>query len=159
MTSSQARGVKSIGSSATVIGIGHNPASSAKVDRFIHLAEFTRRLESPPLVLRDNWSNLARDLHESRFESFERLLASYEIFHSAAAKTRDFMNRLVPLGNLFWAPVFLTVGALTLGRVRPRFGYGDLAPHPERHAHRNQRRLCRRSLRIHATIPTSDFTR
>ncbi len=37
------------------------------------------------------------------------------------------MNRLVPLSNLFWAPVFLTARVLTLGRVRPWFGYWDLA--------------------------------
>lgn len=127
MTSSQARGVKSIGTGATVIGIGHNPASSRKVDRFILLEQSIRQLESLPSGIRDNWSDLARDLYESRFESFERLLSAYIIFHSAAAKTRDFMNRLVPLSNLFWAPVFLTARALTLGRVRPWFGYWDLA--------------------------------
>jgi hypothetical protein len=49
------------------------------------------------------------------------------LFHTAAARTRDFMNRLVPIANLLWAPVFLTVRLLTGGRVRPSFGFWDLS--------------------------------
>jgi hypothetical protein len=116
-----------MGTGATVIGLGNNPDSSPKVDRFILLEPLADRTESLPRVLRDHWSTLARDLQETRFASFERLLAAYVIFHAAAARTRDFMNCLVPLANLLWAPVFSMVGLLTWGRVRPHFGYWDLA--------------------------------
>jgi hypothetical protein len=37
------------------------------------------------------------------------------------------MNALVPLANILWAPIFWSVRLLTLGRVRPSFGYWDLA--------------------------------
>ena len=37
------------------------------------------------------------------------------------------MNALVPLANLLWTPIFWLVRLLTLGRVRPSFGYWDLA--------------------------------
>jgi len=49
------------------------------------------------------------------------------VFHKTAAHTRDFVNRLVPIANLVWAPVFLLVKVLTGGRVRPRFGRWDLS--------------------------------
>ena len=127
MTSSQARGVQSMGTGALVFGIGHNPGSACKVDRFVQLGLSTRPAESLPWVLRGEWSELARGLQESRFASFERLLASYVVFHTAAATTRDLMNRLVPLANLLWAPVFYGTKLLTGGRVRVRFGYWDLA--------------------------------
>jgi hypothetical protein len=127
MTSSQARGVQSMGTGALVVGVGHNAASAAKVDRFVRLGVSEHPLGDMPWVLRGGWSDLARDLQESRFAAFERLLASYVIFHSAAAHTRDLMNALVPLANLLWAPVFWSVRLLTLGRVRPSFGYWDLA--------------------------------
>mgnify|MGYP001824953157 CR=1 FL=1 len=127
MTCSQARSVKSMGTGATVLGMGHNPASATKVDRFLLLGVSARRAEALPSILRGSWSEVARDLQESRFASFERLLAAYVVFHSAAATTRDFMNRLVPLANLVWMPVFWSVRLLTRGGVRPRFGYWDLA--------------------------------
>jgi hypothetical protein len=78
-------------------------------------------------VLRGEWSDLARELQESRFASFERLLGGYVVFHAAASGTRDFMNRLMPLANLLWAPVFWTARIITLGRVRGRFGRWDLS--------------------------------
>ncbi len=127
MTSSQARGVQSMGAGALVVGVGHNAASAAKVDRFVRLGVSEHPLGDMPWVLRGGWSELARDLQESRFAAFERLLASYVVFHSAAAHTRDLMNALVPLANLLWAPIFWSVRVLTLGRVRPSFGYWDLA--------------------------------
>ncbi len=127
MTSSQARGVQSMGTGALVFGIGHNPTSACKVDRFVHLGLSARPAASLPWVLRGDWSDLARGLQESRFASFERLLASYVVFHTAAATTRDLMNGLVPLANLLWAPVFYSTKLLTGGRVRVRFGYWDLA--------------------------------
>jgi hypothetical protein len=55
------------------------------------------------------------------------LLAAYVLFHTTAACTRDFTNRLVPIANLAWAPVFFTVKLLTAGRVRLRFGRWDLS--------------------------------
>lgn len=127
MTSSQARGVRNMGGGALVVGVGHNAASAAKVDRFVRLGACECPLGEMPRVLRGGWSELARDLQESRFDTFERLLASYVVFHTAAARTRDLMNTLVPLANLLWSPVFWTVRLLTLGRVRPSFGYWDLA--------------------------------
>jgi hypothetical protein len=78
-------------------------------------------------VLRRDWSALARRLQESRFAAFERLLAAYVLFHTTAASTRNFTNRLVPLANLAWAPVFFTIKLLTAGRVRLRFGRWDLS--------------------------------
>jgi hypothetical protein len=127
MTCSQARSVRNMGTGATVFGMGHNPESAGKVDRFLLLGVSGRRSEALPSVLRGSWSNVARDLHESRFASFERLLASYVVFHSAAATTRDFMNRLVPIANIVWMPVFWIVRILTRGRVRPRFGSWDIS--------------------------------
>ncbi len=44
MTSSQARGVQSMGTGALVFGIGHNPTSACKVDRFVHLGMSARPL-------------------------------------------------------------------------------------------------------------------
>jgi len=127
MTSSQARGVQNLGTGAFVLGTGHNPASAEKVDRFALLGPSPSRAEVLPWALRGRWSALARELQESRFESFERLLASYVVFHVAAANTRDFINPLVPIANLLWSPVFLIVRLLTGGRVRPRFGRWDLS--------------------------------
>ncbi len=127
MTSSQARGVRNMGAGAIVVGVGHNPASADKVDRFVLLGVSARALEDLPWVLRGDWSGLAKDLQESRFASFERLLAAYVIFHHAAARTRDFVNRLAPIANLLWAPIFWTVRLVTAGRVRPSFGRWDLA--------------------------------
>lgn len=127
MTSNQARGVQSMGTGALVFGIGHNPASACKVDRFIQLGLCARDAEALPWVLRGDWSDLALALQESRFASFERLLGSYVVFHSAAAATRDLMNRLVPLASLLWTPVFFSVKLLTGGHVRVRFGYWDLS--------------------------------
>ena len=127
MTSCQARGIQNMGTGATVLAVGHNPASATKVDRFLLLGQSGRRPDELPWVLRGEWSPLARELQEARFASFERLLASYLLFHTAAARTRDFMNRLVPIANLLWAPVFLTVRLLTGGRVRPSFGFWDLS--------------------------------
>jgi hypothetical protein len=127
MTCSQARSVKNMGTGATVFGMGHNPTSAAKVDRFLLLGVSGRSAAALPPILRGSWSEVARDLQESRFASFERLLASYVVFHAAAARTRDFMNGLVPVANLVWMPAFWTVGLLTRGRVRPRFGYWDLS--------------------------------
>ncbi|WP_295400761.1 hypothetical protein [uncultured Thiocystis sp.] len=127
MTSSQARGIQHMGTGAIVMGIGHNPALAGKVDRFIQLGVSGRRLDALPWILQGQWSDLARDLQESRFAAFERLLASYVIFHSAAAASRNFMNGLVPLANVLWAPVFWSIRLVTLGRVRPYFGFWDLA--------------------------------
>ena len=60
MTSSQARGAQSMGTGALVFGIGHNPASACKVDRFVQLGLSARPAESLPWVLRGDLSNLAR---------------------------------------------------------------------------------------------------
>jgi hypothetical protein len=127
MTSSQARGVQNMGTGATVFGIGHNPASKARVDRFILLGLSNRRAEDLPWVLRGDWSELARDLQETRFASFERLLGAYVLFHRMAADTRDLVNHLVPVGSLLAAPIFLAVRLLSGGRARPGFGRWDLA--------------------------------
>jgi hypothetical protein len=127
MTSSQARGIRNMGGGATVLGVGHNPASAAEVDRFVLLGLSGRGQENLPWTLRGDWSTLAKDLQESRFASFERLLAGYVVFYTAAARTRDFINRLVPIANLLWMPIFWVVRILTLGRIRPRFGVWDIA--------------------------------
>jgi hypothetical protein len=127
MTSSQARGVQNLGTGATVFGVGHNPACAARVDRFILLGGSARHGKMLPWVLRGSWSDLARDLQESRFAAFERLLAGYVVFHGMAARTRDFVNALVPVGNLLGLPVFIAIRLLTAGRVRPGFGRWDLA--------------------------------
>ena len=127
MTSCQVRGVQNLGSGAIVFGVGHNPACADKIDRFAVLGGAAAPTESVSWILRNDWSALARKLQESRFSSFERLLAAYVVFHKTAAHTRDFVNRLVPLANLAWAPVFLLVKLLTGGRVRPRFGRWDLS--------------------------------
>ena len=127
MTSSQARGVQHMGTGATVFGIGHNPASRARVDRFIQLGLSSRRAEDLPWVLRGDWSELARDLQETRFASFERLLGAYVLFHRMAADTRDLVNRLVPIGSLLAAPIFFAVRLFSGGRARPGFGRWDLA--------------------------------
>jgi hypothetical protein len=127
MTSSQVRGVQNLGSGAMVFGVGHNPACADKIDRFILLGAETDPSQVQPWVLRGDWSALARRLQESRFAAFERLLAAYVLFHTTAACTRDFTNRLVPIANLAWAPIFFTVKLLTAGRVRLRFGRWDLS--------------------------------
>jgi hypothetical protein len=127
MTSSQVRGVQNLGSGAIVFGVGHNPACADKIDRFMLLGAETGGHQDQPWVLRGDWSALARRLQESRFAAFERLLAAYVLFHTTAACTRDFTNRLVPLANLAWAPVFFTIKLLTAGRLRLRFGRWDLS--------------------------------
>jgi hypothetical protein len=127
MTSCQVRGVQNLGSGAIVFGVGHNPACADKIDHFTVLGGAAAPAESVSWVLRSDWSALARKLQESRFSSFERLLAAYVVFHKTAAHTRDFINRLVPIANLAWAPAFLLVRLLTGGRVRPHFGRWDLS--------------------------------
>jgi hypothetical protein len=127
MTSCQVRGVQNLGSGAIVFGVGHNPACADKIDRFTVLGAAAAPAESVSWILGNDWSALARKLQESRFSSFERLLAAYVVFHKTAAHTRDFVNRLVPIANLAWAPVFLLVQLLSGGRVRPRFGRWDLS--------------------------------
>ena len=127
MTSCQVRGVKNLGSGAIVFGVGHNPACADKIDHFTVLGGAAAPAESVSWVLRSDWSALARKLQESRFSSLERLLAAYVVFHKTAAHTRDFMNRLVPIANLVWAPAFLLVKLLTGGRVRPSFSRWDLS--------------------------------
>ena len=127
MTSCQVRGVQNLGSGAIVFGVGHNPACADKIDHFTALGAGAGLADSVSWILRNDWSALARKLQESRFSSFERLLAAYVVFHKTAAHTRDFVNRLVPIANLVWAPVFLLVKLLTGGRVRPRFGRWDLS--------------------------------
>jgi len=127
MTSCQVRGVQNLGSGAIVFGVGHNPACADKIDHFTVLGGASAPAESVSWVLRSDWSALARKLQESRFSSFERLLSAYVVFHNTAARTRDFMNRLVPIANLVWAPAFLLVRLLTGGRVRPRFSRWDLS--------------------------------
>ncbi len=127
MTSSQARGVQNMGTGATVFGLGHNPASTARVDRFILLGLSARRAEDLPWVLRGDWSGLARELQETRFASFERLLGAYVLFHGMAADTRDLVNRLVPIGNALAAPIFLAIRILSGGRARPSLGRWDIA--------------------------------
>jgi hypothetical protein len=127
MTSCQVRGVQNLGSGAIVFGVGHNPACADNIDHFMLLGADAARDQVLPWVLRGEWSALARRLQESRFAAFERLLAAYVVFHETAARTRDFTNRLVPVANLAWAPVFLAVKLLTGGRVRLRFGRWDLS--------------------------------
>jgi hypothetical protein len=127
MTSCQVRGIQNLGSGAIVFGVGHNPVCADKIDRFMLLGADSARPLDLPWVLRGEWSALARKIQESRFASFERLLAAYVMFHTTAAETRDFMNRLVPIANLAWAPVFLTAKLITGGRVRLRFGRWDLS--------------------------------
>jgi hypothetical protein len=139
MTSSQARSVKSIGTGATVIGIGHNPASSRKVDRFILLKRSPRQLQSLPSVLGDNWSELARDLYESRFASFERLLSAYVIFHSAAAKTRDFHESTGATQQPFLGTCFRDCKGPHAGTRAPMVRLLGFSTHSERHAYRYHR--------------------
>ena len=127
MTSCQLRGVQNLGTGAIVFGVGHNPTCADAIDHFMLLGTGSPRGQAMPWVLHGDWSALARQLQESRFASFERLLAAYVMFHAAAAHTRDFTNRLVPIANLAWAPVFLTAKLLTGGRVRLRFGRWDLS--------------------------------
>jgi hypothetical protein len=127
MTCSQARGVRNMGAGALVYGVGHNAASASRVDRFIPLASAIDDPDAVPRALRGSWSALARDLQGSRFAAFERLLAGYLLFHTTAARTRDVVNRLVPLANLVWSPVFWTLRIVSLGRLRPRFGVWDIS--------------------------------
>ena len=127
MTCSQARSVKNMGAGATVIGLGHNPVSANRVDRYL-LMGLTEHNGTPnPGEESVTWSELACDLQASRFAALERLIASYVVFHAAAARTRDFVNRLVPIANFLWTPVFCMVRLVTAGRIRPRFGYWDLS--------------------------------
>jgi hypothetical protein len=128
MTSCQVRGVQSLASGAIVFGVGHNPACADKIDHFTELGDAVAASESGAWILRSDWSALGRRLQESRFAAFERLLASFVVFHTAAARTRDTTNRLlVPIANLVWAPVFFVIKTFTGGRVRPRFGRWDLS--------------------------------
>ena len=127
MTSCQVRGIQNLGSGAIVFGVGHNPACAETIDHFMQLGADTADNQALPWVLRGDWSALARKLQESRFASFERLLAAYVMFHTAAAHTRDFTNHLLPIANLAWAPVFFLIKLFTGGRVRPRFGRWDLS--------------------------------
>ncbi|MCA0044932.1 hypothetical protein [Celeribacter litoreus] len=127
MTSSHARGVRNMNAGATVIGLGHNPATAHKVNRFVLVGASNVKSEEPHCSLRGDWSDLAKHLQETRFASFERLLAGFVIFHTSAARTRDFINRIVPVANLVWFPVFASIRLLSFGRVRPSFGKWDIA--------------------------------
>ncbi|MEA3638813.1 MAG: hypothetical protein VBE63_02590 [Lamprobacter sp.] len=110
MTSNQARGVRNMGAGATILGIGQNPASAAEVDRFVLLGLSGRTQENLPWVLRGDWSALAKDLPESRFAYFERLLAGYVIFYTAA-RTRDVVTD--------WCRLLICSGCRSFGR----YGY------------------------------------
>lgn len=127
MTASQTGGIQNLGAAATVIGIGHNPASAEKVNRYLHLHVPGNKMKTLSGILSGEWSGLAVEIQKSRFAAFERLLASYVVFHTAAAKSRNFINFLILFTNLVWAPVFLVVRVITFWRIRPIFGFWNLS--------------------------------
>jgi len=127
MTASQVRGVQNMESGPTVIGLGHGLASADQFDRFVNLDMSARATERQAWDLDGDGSQISRELKASRFDAFERLMAGYVIFHSAAARTRDFMNFIIPFANLFWSPIFLLVRVMTLGKICPCFRFWDLA--------------------------------
>ena|GEM_PF-2314132 len=76
MTAKQAKGVQNMSTGAEVIAIGHTPSNNPNAsDRSVTLYspdEFKDSLNAP--------------FYESRFASFERLIASYVLFHAMAQR-------------------------------------------------------------------------
>lgn len=81
MTAKQAKGVQNYGIGAEVVTIGHNPSKNPNaMDRGIDLWSHQRTPASPTV----------QRFYESRFGSFERLLASYVLFYAMAKKVSSF---------------------------------------------------------------------
>lgn len=80
MTAKQAKGVRNFGMGAEVVAIGHNPKENPNaMDRSITL--WSPEMKVSPLV---------EELYESRFASFQRLVAGFVLFHGMAKKVSSF---------------------------------------------------------------------
>ena len=88
MTGKQADGVRNIGVGPEIVALGHNPAIAQKGFRQAIV------LDSKPNFLEETVpaAQLAviEELRESRFSSFERLLASYVLFWALAKRVATF---------------------------------------------------------------------
>ncbi|AFY93222.1 hypothetical protein [Chamaesiphon minutus] len=90
MTGKQANGVRNINAGAEIIALGHNPAifvpkGSANAQQGF---QDTIVLPSAPIVASDG--SILEELRESRFGSFERLLASYVLFWALSKQVASF---------------------------------------------------------------------
>ncbi len=85
MTGKQASGVRNFTSGAEIVAIGHNPsiAQQGFQDTVILPGE-------PSVMIVANSNIFLEELRESRFSSFERLLASYVFFWALAKKVASF---------------------------------------------------------------------
>jgi hypothetical protein len=83
MTGKQANGVRNINAGAEIIALGHNPAIAQQG------FQDTIVLPSTPTNAAGD-SNVLEELRESRFGSFERLLASYVLFWALSKKVASF---------------------------------------------------------------------
>jgi hypothetical protein len=85
MTGKQASGVRNLTSGAEIIALGHNPTNAQQgfQDTIILPGESTAAI-----VASDNI--VLEELRESRFSSFERLLASYVFFWALSKKVASF---------------------------------------------------------------------
>ena len=81
VTGKQASGIRNFSTGAEIIGIGHNPtiAEQGFQSTIVLPSDLTDRVAA-------SGSDVLEDLRESRFSSFERLLASYVFFWALSKK-------------------------------------------------------------------------
>jgi hypothetical protein len=84
MTGKQANGVRNINAGAEIIALGHNPAIAQQG------FQDTIVLPSTPTTAATSDSSVVAELRESRFGSFERLLASYVLFWALSKQVASF---------------------------------------------------------------------
>lgn len=90
MTGQQANGIRNIGAGPEVIALGHNPEIGHKgfndaIILWSHTDSLFEKKKSPV-----DQKAVIEELRESRFSSFERLLASYVFFWALAKKVASF---------------------------------------------------------------------
>jgi hypothetical protein len=85
MTGKQARGVQNLSSGAEIIAVGHNPTNAQQgfQDTIILPGESTAAIVPTQNIFLE-------ELRESRFSSFERLLAGYVFFWALSKKVASF---------------------------------------------------------------------
>jgi hypothetical protein len=89
MTGKQADGVRNIGVGPEIVALGHNPAIAHKGFRQAIVLESKLNFLLEETVPADQHA-VIEELRESRFSSFERLLASYVLFWALGRRVASF---------------------------------------------------------------------
>jgi hypothetical protein len=85
MTGKQANGVRNINAGAEIIALGHNPAIAQQ-----GFQDTIVLPSNPTAAIATSDSSVLEELRESRFGSFERLLASYVLFWALSKQVASF---------------------------------------------------------------------